>query len=377
MGIRLLTGQVSPIVVDFGHASVKLLQTSGGATPELVAAAELPLPEEVREDASERNAYIAARIPAILRNRGFKGRRVVVAPHAASTYIEHLQIPSTEGLESTEQVRLQMQSRLGRAGELVIRNWQVGEVHREEGLRHEHICVAIERREVMRIVEMFRKVRLNVVGVHDGVGAMVRSFGHLHRRESDQERRTVYIDLGHGRTRLAITEGTRVVFAKSIPTGGRDLVSDLSSDAALPASTPTRLPIGAAAAAAVGDGPGVSIAEERRGGDAPQELSRRIPDVASFESGGEALEHLRHEVAMCLRYHASLFPNSPAERVIFVGGEARRTDLCQSLARTLRLPAQLGDPLARLGGLDRSGLPAGPHPGWAVACGLCTSPTDL
>jgi len=376
MSIRLLTGQVSPIVVDFGHASVKLLQINEGTTAEIVAAAELPLPEEVRDDPERRHAYVAERIPAMLRNRGFKGRRVVVAPHAASTFVEHLQVPATEGIEPSEQVRLQMQSRLSRSGELVIRSWQVGEVHRDEGLRHEHICIAIERREVMKIVELFRRARLSVVGVHDGVGAMVRSFAHLHRREGDRERRTVYLDLGHGHTRLAITEGTRVVFAKSIPTGGRDLAEELSERSEIPAPAPAPVPAGATAISA-GGGPGVSVAEDRRGDVAPQELSRRIPDAAPVAAGGETLDRLRHEVAMCLRYHASLFPNSPAERVIFVGGEARRTEVCQSLARGLRLPAQLGDPLARLGGLDRSGLPAGPHPGWAVACGLCASPTDL
>ncbi len=377
MGIRLLTGQISPIVADFGHASVKLLQVSQGAAPELVAAAELPLPEDLRDDVERRDAYIAERIPSILRNRGFKGRRVVVSPHASTTFIEHLQIPSTEGVDSSEQVRLQIQSRLSRAGELVIRSWQVGEVHRDEGLRHEHICVAVERREVMKLVEMFRRLRLSVVGVHEGVGAMVRSFGHLHRRESDQQRRTVYIDLGHGHTRLAITEGTRIVFAKSIPTGGRDLAVVDRIEAASPTPVRSRSIAGVSIGALTSESLGVSVAEDRRSDGTPQELSRSIPDAVPANSADETLEHLRNEVAMCLRYHASLFPNTPAERVIFVGGEARRTDLCQGLARTLRLPAQLGDPLARMGGLDRSGLPAGPHPGWAVACGLCVSPTDL
>jgi hypothetical protein len=373
MGIRLLTGQISPIVVDFGHASVKVLQVNEGATPELVAAAEVPVPEGIRDDVEARDAFVAERLPAILRTRGFKGRRVVVAPHAISTFIEHLQVPASEGLDPAEQVRLQMQSRLARSGELVIRSWQVGEVHRDEGLRHEHIGVAIERREVMKLVEMFRRARLSVVGVHDGLGAMVRSFGHLHRRESDQSRRTVYIDLGHGHTSIAITEGTRIVFAKSIPTGGRDLgVGEFEASIPAPAPNPVAAP-----AAAGGVGFGVSIAEDRRGDGAPQELSRRIPETVPVISGGEALDHLRHEVAMCLRYHASIAPNAPAERVIFVGGEARRTEVCQALARTLRLPAQLGDPLARLGGLDRAGLSAGPHPGWAVAYGLCASPTDL
>ena len=374
MGIRLLTGQVSPIVVDFGHASVKVLQVTGGASPELVAAAELPIPEDRRDDDEARDRFVSERLPPVLRNRGFKGRRVVVSPHAASTSIEHLQLATTEGVEPAEQVRLQMQSRLAGVGDLVVRSWHVGEVHRDEGLRHEHICVAIERRRVMRLVEMFRRLRMNVVGVHDGLGAMVRAFGHLHRRESDAERRTVYIDLGHAHTGLAITRGTGIVFAKSMPTGGRDLL-DLASSVG-PLEEPASVEA-ASAAAPSRNGGAVSVAEDRRGDGVPDELRRRIPASAPPVVADDALEHLRHEVAMCLRYHATLFPDEPAERVIFVGGEARRTEVCQTLARALRLPAQLGDPLARLGGLDRAGLAEGPHPGWAVACGLSVSPTDL
>ncbi len=84
---------------------------------------------------------------------------------------------------------------------------------------------------------------------------------------------------------------------------------------------------------------------------------------------------------MCLRYHQSLFRDRKVERVIFTGGESRDIGLCQHVAKSLRLPAQLGDPLS-LHQYKRSlrtpGLSLGqPQPGWAVACGLCTAPTDL
>ena len=84
---------------------------------------------------------------------------------------------------------------------------------------------------------------------------------------------------------------------------------------------------------------------------------------------------------MCVRYHHSLFPQQDIDRIIFLGGEARNITLCQHVARELHLPAQLGDPLTRLEhkrSLRTPGLTLGqPQPGWAVACGLCTSPTDL
>jgi hypothetical protein len=47
----------------------------------------------------------------------------------------------------------------------------------------------------------------------------------------------------------------------------------------------------------------------------------------------------------------------------------------------LRLPAQVGDPLARYRseqGVTTPGVNVDePQPGWAVPCGLCIAPTDM
>ena len=416
MGIPFLSGQVSPIVVDFGHASLKFLQVTTGASPSIVAVAELPIPEEHRGDAVSRNRWVAERIPTILKSRPFKGRRVVFSPYASEMVVQHVQVNAAEGVEPFEQAKIQLQSRLGNAGDLVVRTRQVAEVPRDGQLRQEHLCVAIARDEVMRTVELFRRMRLQVVGVHDAVSSAVRAFDHLHRRDGDENRRTLYIDLGWSHTRVAIAHGTETVFGKSIPLGGRQFagrtdVGELDADLASllggglversnEAGFDPRVELGAdpkfdaprgddrdepdsvhpafarlqakrAASASV-----ASIVEDRRTGRPAAGLGPRVDGAAPL-AAGEAIESLGHELAMCIRYYQSTFPEKPIERAIFIGGEARRTDLCQSIARMLRLPAQLGDPLARLGGLDRSGLPAGPHPGWAVACGLCTAPTDL
>ena len=419
MGIPFFSGQVSPIVVDFGHASLKFLQVTTGASPSIVAVAELPIPEEHRDDRAARDRWVSERIPTILKSRPFKGRRVVFSPYASEMVVQHVQINAAEGVEPFEQAKIQLQSRLGSTGDLVVRTRQVAEVPRDGQLRQEHLCVAIGRDEVMRTVELFRRLRLQVVGVHDAVSCAVRAFDHLHRRDGDEDRRTLYIDLGWSHTRVAIAHGTDTVFGKSIPLGGRQFagraaIDELDADlAALLGSNSAMRPREAAFEAnsdpsrttspdatfesgddAIEDHDSVhpafarlqakraaasspaSIVEDRRTGRPAAGLGPRV-DTGSPLAAGEAIESLGHELAMCIRYYQSTFPEKPIERAIFIGGEARRTDLCQSIARTLRLPAQLGDPLARLGGLDRSGLPAGPHPGWAVACGLCAAPTDL
>jgi Tfp pilus assembly PilM family ATPase len=84
---------------------------------------------------------------------------------------------------------------------------------------------------------------------------------------------------------------------------------------------------------------------------------------------------------MCLRHHESVFPDRKINRAIFVGGEARHLGLCQHIAKALRLPAQVADPMA---GVSRTGNEptvgvdfSTPQPGWATALGLALSPTDL
>jgi hypothetical protein len=84
---------------------------------------------------------------------------------------------------------------------------------------------------------------------------------------------------------------------------------------------------------------------------------------------------------MCLRYHQGLFPDRTINRVIFLGGESRQMWMCRSIVSGLHASAQLGDPLARMSHDDVPATPnlnlQEPQPGWSVACGLCTAPTDL
>ncbi len=96
---------------------------------------------------------------------------------------------------------------------------------------------------------------------------------------------------------------------------------------------------------------------------------------------GEPLEILVDEVHACLRYHEAMYPGRRIDRTYFVGGEARFRGLCESVARRLRLTAQVADPLARIARTGKE--PAAgvditrSNPGWAVAVGLANSPTDL
>jgi Tfp pilus assembly PilM family ATPase len=93
----------------------------------------------------------------------------------------------------------------------------------------------------------------------------------------------------------------------------------------------------------------------------------------------EPLHRLIEEVELCRRYYEMTFQGRPVNRLIFVGGEARQKSLCQHLARSLGLAAQVGDPMLRLAKASDLGIESGidrrqPQPGWAVAIGLSMGP---
>jgi Tfp pilus assembly PilM family ATPase len=90
---------------------------------------------------------------------------------------------------------------------------------------------------------------------------------------------------------------------------------------------------------------------------------------------GELIDELRAAV----RYHAVLFPGREIDDLIFVGGCAADTGICQRIAQSLRLPAQLADPLSQIDRAPGAYMPvdaSSPQPGWALAYGLTAAPTE-
>jgi Tfp pilus assembly PilM family ATPase len=229
--------------------------------------------------------------------------------------------------------------------------------------------------------------------------ATLRAFDSITRRTEDAKLTTLYLDIGGGCTKVTIAHGRNLVFARMIDVGGRHLDQavarqlklDLAAARAMrlkmadlvKSTTVAPVPVGAQ----VGSDGATAVLTDRRTGAAP---AGHVPDVADAASVAfeprqadlsEPLEMLTDEVSMCLRYHESIFPEHRIDRAIFIGGEARHLGLCQHIARTLRLPAQVADPMA---GVARTGKEPTigvdfrmTQPGWAMALGLSLCPTDL
>jgi len=252
---------------------------------------------------------------------------------------------------------------------------------------------------VQRLMASIAACKLEPVGMHSEFAAMLHAFDYLHRRSGDLNCNTLYLDIGQGTTTVQISHGKDLAFTRVISLGGRNLddavAGQLGCDhtearrrrcepRATPPSASMSMAERASGKAAAAD---LNVDIDRReslpapGLGPPLHVTESAPLGPDKTDLTEPVDMLTDEVRMCLRFHASQFPDRKVERVIFVGGESRHVGLCQHIARALRLPAQTADPLARVARTGREpcvGVDLGmPQPGWTVAMGLCLGPTDL
>lgn len=418
MPFGMFRSHYSPILADFGSSGVKLVQTTVGDLPTVSAAAFIPFSDDLRaRPVEERFEFLAREMPEVLRENHFRGNRLVLAPFSQHMLVQHIGVPSGDAERAESVIRLQIAIGLGCDPDaLVVRTNEVCETTRDGSSKVEHIAFAMSRDDVMRYVELARRTKLSVVGVHGEISALVHAFDHVNRRIEDENIATMYVDLGYGGTKVAICHGAKLTFAKTVSIAGRTIdqrlaevrrcsLADARAARLAEGIKPIRIgaPAPAAAASSASDNAlgGMAIlraaatkieaensvtltATDRRGiGNAPA-LGASVPAEAPRSLSAEVretVEALADELSMCTRYHGALFRDRRIDRVVFLGGEARDTGLCQSLASGLRLPAKVGDPMARflVNGAAPGGLPdpQTPHPGWAVACGLAAAPTDL
>jgi len=415
MAFGMLSTGVRPIAIEFGVGSLKALQVASGEDAQLVAAACIETPEELRADAAARLRFQAQALPTLLKNGGFRGKRAVCSIPAPQTLVQHMQVQNAEGvsLDQLVMARLQAQHNCNPAN-VVMRIFQAKGAAR--GGKAEVICVAVSREIVLQQVQALKACRLETVGVHSEHIALLRCFDRVMRRDADQNTVVMYLDIGIGSTKAVIAHGKELVFAKTIQIAGavfdQTVARQLRCTAAqarvermrMAGTMASAKPMGkegvgvdnssrarstqaAASATMASRAPGESAGAETlldRRSDEPAGADPTLADGDAAPPGAdlqEPIELLTDEIGMCLRYHDSTFPDRRVERVVFVGGESHQMSLLRQIAQSLRVQARVADPLAHIGRNNKAsvrGVDFGePRPEWAVPVGLSFCPMDL
>jgi Tfp pilus assembly PilM family ATPase len=232
------------------------------------------------------------------------------------------------------------------------------------------------------------KAKLDVVAMNIEATATIDCFSHVYRRKSDNEAVNLFVDIGSSSTRALVARGSQILFARSIPVGGEHFTRAVAASMKISADEARLLRTKICLAQ--------NLSETNRLGNsqAPAEAAavteESEPRVEALhpdriqqaeDACREPLQTLCNELSLCRRYHEATFP-APITRLIFVGGESRHRWLCQRVAQSMELAAQIGDPMARMARTTEVGPESGidrrlPQPDWTIALGLTMGPQGV
>lgn len=377
-----------PLSIEFGVSGIKILNLTGSNPSSIVSAAFMPTPDDLLDQPAKRLLFQMDALPKFLKGEKINAARASTLIPSGQMMCKHLQIIPAEGVSLEQLAGAQMSSQLGcQPGELLVRCREV-QTNNNSG-KLEVICFAASREFVGRLMGSIKNAKLEPVGIHTEFDALAQAVELRDDSVSDGGvvKPTLILDLGCGSTKVLIMHGHDMVFARNIELGSRHfdetICRQMRCTMMEARAMREQLSVLVPSKVATGSGDGFG-GESMPGIPAPDE--HVTPSPASFSRGpevdlSEPLEIMGDEVSMCLRYHNALFPSMRVERVIFVGGQAKSQLVCEHLARSLHLEAQVLDPLAclaRSGSVPTSGVDLRmPQPGWASVVGGALSPTDL
>ncbi len=341
--------RAGPIGVDIGSSSVKLLQLSADRQQVLESVCwELPRGEDglpVRSEEAILHTLCRAR-----QAHHFRGREAVLAMGAEELFIQNLRLPEPKGESLEKLVLSEAASRLPfDPAEAEIRFLRTEPVRQADTIRLEVIVLACRRTVITEKVALAEKAGLIPVALEPQPLALLRCYHKQYRRESDQQRRTMYVHIGASSTTVLIARGNDPMFIKPIAWGGRHM------DEAVAHHLQMSLPKASALRRHHGD---------RRADQRDPEVSRSIQQALR-----PVWDRLANELAMCTRYFSVTFRGDPLSGLVLGGGEACR-ELADWLSAQLNLPCQLADPFRAFQCRPFPGRPTQ----WDVAAGLALRP---
>lgn len=354
MGLKVIKGKTLPIGVDLGSSTVKLAQLRWSEdNVELLAAGAQDIPQDCRGDLRRRLQFLWPCIRKIVKSHPFRGRQAILAIPAADSFVQHVRLPIMPAEQIADVLPAELQGKLPfPSEEALIRHVVVGDTHGQTDTKQEVIVVAAEKSMTDAYLSMAARAKLDVVGLNVEPCAIIECFARLFRRTADRDRTVLFVDLGAASTQVVLAQGDKIAFARNLSLGTDALDMAVAKGMDMPADQARSVRRDIIAGGKVG------VAED--------ELYRLLE---------KPMAAIATELTQCLRYYESTFRNGGVERAIFVGGGAHDKRLCQSLARHLNIPAQMGDPLMRIKYVDGAGLELGmdrrnPQPTWTVAVGL-------
>ena len=364
---------VSPIAIDFGSRTVRMLQVAQyRGQPTVVASAERALPPGLTNP-SDIDAAADEAVTEMLREGGFSGRDAATCIGWGQMQIRNLRIPQMPEADIGEVIKYEAAERFGmQPDDSEIRFLLAGDVRQGTDVKQEIIAFGASGSTINTHIARLTKLGLRPVGLDAAPCAVFRPFERFLRRDVDANQVNVFVDMGYAATRVLVSRGPDMIFFKSIPIGGKkydEMVSqklELSlEDAAQIRSRLHRQHVAA-----------LTGQEEHIDED---EVVGENMEQAVIDALRPSLDQLSKEIGLCLRYCSVTFRGIRADTVTAVGGDACNQRLLRVLSDSVNVDFEIGKATRNIaaegdfGGSDRrTGQPE-----WATAMGLAIKPVTI
>ena len=320
---KLLSRRTTPIGVDIGTRSIKLVQLSADHN-ELIDAASGSC-EFDGSQTREQVDQVAGSLGRVLEGRGFRGRDAVICLDQRHLFLQNMRVPKADQASVERSIQQEAAGRIPfPVAEAEMRFLEAADIRHGDAVMREVILMACHRPVLDRAIEMVERAGLRPVAVDVEPAAIMRSHVSQFRREQDHGVRSILVQVGYSSTAVTIVEGDHALFIKYIELGGKDLDEAVAQK--------LQMQIGEASAL------------RRHNGD--RRSDRQDPEIARSvsEATRPVVERLASELSKCVRYHSVTFRGSPLTRFVLSGGEATQ-QLLDLLGKRLSLQADLSDPL--------------------------------
>ncbi|MBN1764707.1 MAG: pilus assembly protein PilM [Sedimentisphaerales bacterium] len=364
--------KIYPIGIDLGSKDLKLIQLAlNEGKLYLMAAAKAAVPQELVNDPLGLQNWYIANIKRLLTARPFKGKKVVTCLPTRSLLIQHLRLPKMDEDQLGKTLKYEAQEKLpfSTSGAL-LRHITAGEVYEAGENKLEVVLMAASRNVVQQHLQIVEHANIEIESVNVEACALLNAFSYLSEHNGQDCQSIMLVDLGHTCVKVVVAHGRQMAFCRSVKyLSETDQAVPVAQTACQSVPSPDNTM----------DGVADTLVKEK--------ITLPVRPVETSASGRANLtddmiiERLGAELRSCARYHDLVFQNMPIARVIFLGGKAKDKQKCQNLAKSLGLPAQLGDPIARIEEDSRFGPHSDLEPernnsDWAVAFGLSINTSD-
>jgi len=344
--IRLARKKCSPIGLDLGAHSLKLLQLSGDRS-RLVEAVRWDLPEEASSDDPEvRGPAVTEALKQAIGSRDFRGSEVVLSLSARELYVQNIRVPKMPDGDLSGVVQQEAAGRVPHdIAETDVRFIEAADIRHGGQMRREVILFACHRPVLDRTLDMVTEAGLQPVSVDVEPLALMRCHAAQFRREEDRTGRAMFVHVGATKTVVIIAAGADILFIKYLEVGGMHFDEAVARHLGMDLAAASLL--------------------RRHNGD--RRADQQDADVAKgvSQSIRPVIDRLANELLLCIRYHSVTFRGAPLARTI-VGGIEASDYLIEQLTGRHDIPCQVAQPLRGI----KSDIEIGREVQWDVAAGL-------